>query len=134
MLPSPPPGKEPQGRALKSILVTRGHNVKTADLEDLGDEAVVLAPWISPESMWKPDPWMRGFFLARKHEVSSGMTPSVFFVPIPLAIFASLKSSLEEVASNKYCQDQTNVNLSITLMPTMAEAPYSSDEEELDHL
>lgn len=43
---------------LKSILVTRGLRVKTADLEDFGDEAMVLA-----QNMWKPDLWMHVLLL-----------------------------------------------------------------------
>lgn len=58
------------------------------------------------------------------------MTPSVF-----LSLSTShLKSSpLEEViaAHNKQCQEHANVNLSITLTPSMTETSYSLEQEEL---
>lgn len=75
-----------------------------------------FCPWISPENMWEIDLGTLVLFLARKHEVGSPVTPSASFVPILLAINASLKSSsLEEViaAHNKHCQEQASVNLSI---------------------
>lgn len=43
---------------LKSILITRGLRVKTADLEDFGDETVVLA-----QNMWEPDLWIHVLLL-----------------------------------------------------------------------
>ena len=76
-----------------------------------------MAPWISPENMWDPDLWMCVLFLAHKLEVQSGITPPLFFVPILLAVIASLKnSSPEEVVAvhNNHCQDQANIHLSIT--------------------
>lgn len=61
-------------------------------------EAIVLAPWISPENMWVPDLWMWVLFLARKRELALGVTPELSFMYVLLMIIASLRfSSVEEV-------------------------------------
>lgn len=55
--------KEPQIRALKTLLVTRGLKVKTHDLDQLLEEADILVSWISLENMWDSALWMVFFSL-----------------------------------------------------------------------
>ena len=69
------------------------------------------------ENMWDPDIWMHVLFLAQKCKRQSGITPLLFFVPILLAVIASLKNSSPEkvvAAHNKYCQDQDQANIYLT--------------------
>jgi hypothetical protein len=47
--------KEPQIRALKSLLVTYGLKVKTHDLDQFWEKATILPPWISLENRWNTD-------------------------------------------------------------------------------
>lgn len=61
---------------------------------------------------------MHVLFLACKHKVQSGITPSLFFAPTLLAVITSLKNaSPEEVmaAYNKHYQDQANIHFLLTL-------------------
>lgn len=83
--------------------------------------------------MWiSPDLWI--LFLARKGEVQSGITPSLVFVPIHLAVIASLKNSSPEAvaAHNKCCQDQANTHLSITdpVPPSPGKQVDNNNEDE----
>ena len=55
---------------MKAVLVTHGRKVKTQDLDQFWEEAVILAPCISPENVWNTDLlWM---CVLCKHEVQSG--------------------------------------------------------------
>lgn len=77
---------------------------------------------IAPENMWKPGLWIWVLFLARKKDVSTGTLPPLHIIPILLVIIAWLKFSPEELIAdhNQYCQEQHNINLSITAVITLA--------------
>lgn len=128
-----PTNKEPQVKALTSLLVARGMKVELTNLETFWNEAESIAPWISLENMREPDLWMWVLYLAHRQEIDSGTLFPISFIPILLAVIASLtSSSTEEVIAshNKCCEEQGTVNLLITTMPPMLSNVNSSGEED----
>ena len=85
----PSPIKEPQIRALKTLLDTCGLKVKTHYLGQFWEEAAILPV----------------LFLAPNCKVQSGIIFPFFFVAILLAVIACLKNSSPEdvvALNNKY--------------------------------
>uniref|UniRef100_A0A8C9PHG8 Uncharacterized protein n=1 Tax=Spermophilus dauricus TaxID=99837 RepID=A0A8C9PHG8_SPEDA len=56
----------PQLAARKALLSQHGLKVKTKDIDQFWQEAVLLAPWIGPVNIWDPQIWMRVILCKKK--------------------------------------------------------------------